>query len=217
MIGLEVHTQLAHRVEALQPCADRFGAAPNTRVHPICLGAAGRAAGPERARGRARDPRRRSRSTARCAASRSSRARTTSIPICRRATRSRSTRSRSSRAAGSTSRRGDDGAHARVRLTRIHLEEDAGKSIHDDAIAGGATLVDLNRAGVPLLEIVSEPDLRSRRGGRRLPAHACAAILRVRRGLRRGHGEGPASAATRTSRCGRAAARRSARASRSRT
>jgi aspartyl-tRNA(Asn)/glutamyl-tRNA(Gln) amidotransferase subunit B len=49
----------------------------------------------------------------------------------------------------------------RVRLVRIHLEEDAGKSIHDPAIAGDGTLVDLNRAGVPLLEIVSEPDLRS--------------------------------------------------------
>jgi aspartyl-tRNA(Asn)/glutamyl-tRNA(Gln) amidotransferase subunit B len=50
----------------------------------------------------------------------------------------------------------------RIRLTRIHMEEDAGKSIHDDAVAGAdATLVDLNRAGVPLIEIVSEPDLRS--------------------------------------------------------
>ena len=49
----------------------------------------------------------------------------------------------------------------RVRLVRIHLEEDAGKSIHDPAIAGGATHVDLNRAGVPLVEIVSEPDMRS--------------------------------------------------------
>jgi aspartyl-tRNA(Asn)/glutamyl-tRNA(Gln) amidotransferase subunit B len=49
----------------------------------------------------------------------------------------------------------------RVRLVRIHLEEDAGKSIHDSAIAGDATHVDLNRAGVPLLEIVSEPDMRS--------------------------------------------------------
>ena len=48
-----------------------------------------------------------------------------------------------------------------MRLARIHLEEDAGKSIHDAAIAGDATHVDLNRAGVPLLEIVSEPDLRS--------------------------------------------------------
>src|SRR5574341_320479 len=52
-----------------------------------------------------------------------------------------------------------DGAPLRVRLTRIHMEEDAGKSIHD--LHGDSSLVDLNRAGVPLLEIVSEPDLRS--------------------------------------------------------
>jgi len=47
----------------------------------------------------------------------------------------------------------------RIGITRIHMEEDAGKSIHD--LDPFNTLVDLNRAGVPLLEIVSEPDLRS--------------------------------------------------------
>jgi aspartyl-tRNA(Asn)/glutamyl-tRNA(Gln) amidotransferase subunit B len=47
----------------------------------------------------------------------------------------------------------------RVGLTRIHMEEDAGKSIHEGG--RGGTRVDLNRAGVPLIEIVSEPDLRS--------------------------------------------------------
>ena len=46
-----------------------------------------------------------------------------------------------------------------IGITRIHMEEDAGKNIHDNRT--GASLVDLNRAGVPLLEIVSEPDLRS--------------------------------------------------------
>jgi aspartyl-tRNA(Asn)/glutamyl-tRNA(Gln) amidotransferase subunit B len=49
--------------------------------------------------------------------------------------------------------------HKKVRLIRIHIEEDAGKSIHDQQ--PDASLIDLNRAGVPLLEIVSEPDLRS--------------------------------------------------------
>ena len=47
----------------------------------------------------------------------------------------------------------------RVRLTRIHMEEDAGKNIHD--VRGDYSLVDLNRAGVPLMEIVSEPDIAS--------------------------------------------------------
>ena len=53
----------------------------------------------------------------------------------------------------------DDGSRKRVGITRAHLEEDAGKSVHD--AFPGETGVDLNRAGVPLLEIVSEPDMRS--------------------------------------------------------
>lgn len=52
-----------------------------------------------------------------------------------------------------------NGEKKKVRLTRIHLEEDAGKSIHD--MDPYFTLIDLNRAGVPLIEIVSEPDIRS--------------------------------------------------------
>ncbi len=51
----------------------------------------------------------------------------------------------------------DDGTQKRIGITRAHLEEDAGKSIHK----GERSLVDLNRAGTPLLEIVSEPDMRS--------------------------------------------------------
>lgn len=53
----------------------------------------------------------------------------------------------------------DDGASKTVRLTRAHLEEDAGKSLHEDY--HGMSGIDLNRAGTPLLEIVSEPDMRS--------------------------------------------------------
>ncbi len=52
-----------------------------------------------------------------------------------------------------------DGVEKKVRLTRAHLEEDAGKSLHEDF--HGMTGIDLNRAGTPLLEIVSEPDMSS--------------------------------------------------------
>jgi aspartyl-tRNA(Asn)/glutamyl-tRNA(Gln) amidotransferase subunit B len=53
----------------------------------------------------------------------------------------------------------DDGAVKQIGVTRAHLEEDAGKSLHEDF--HGLTGIDLNRAGTPLLEIVSEPDMRS--------------------------------------------------------
>jgi len=52
-----------------------------------------------------------------------------------------------------------DGETKTVGITRIHIEEDAGKLLHDESFAG--SLVDLNRCGVPLIEIVSEPDIRS--------------------------------------------------------
>jgi aspartyl-tRNA(Asn)/glutamyl-tRNA(Gln) amidotransferase subunit B len=60
---------------------------------------------------------------------------------------------------GGTIRINVDGTEKVVRLTRAHLEEDAGKSMHEDF--HGLSGIDLNRAGTPLLEIVSEPDMRS--------------------------------------------------------
>jgi aspartyl-tRNA(Asn)/glutamyl-tRNA(Gln) amidotransferase subunit B len=64
----------------------------------------------------------------------------------------------------------DDGAVKTVGITRAHLEEDAGKSLHEDF--HGMTGIDLNRAGTPLLEIVSEPDMRS-------PAEAVAYARKI--------------------------------------
>ena len=95
------------------------------------------------------------RSAARSRRARSSTARTTSIPTCRRATRSPSTTSRLPRGG----RLGD------VRVHRVHLEEDAAKLLHGGAsgrIHGADwSVVDFNRGGTPLVEIVTEPDLRS--------------------------------------------------------
>lgn len=60
---------------------------------------------------------------------------------------------------GAVSVQSDDGSERRVRINRAQLEEDAGKSVHD--AFSDATGIDLNRAGVPLIELVSEPDMRS--------------------------------------------------------
>ncbi|MDP6121864.1 MAG: Asp-tRNA(Asn)/Glu-tRNA(Gln) amidotransferase subunit GatB, partial [Rhodospirillales bacterium] len=68
-----------------------------------------------------------------------------------------------------------DGATSEIGITRLHLEMDAGKSIHD--LRPDATFVDLNRAGVALMEIVSEPDIRS-------PEQAGAYIRKIRTILR---------------------------------
>jgi len=64
-----------------------------------------------------------------------------------------------------------DGDTRRIQLERVHLEEDTGKLIH---VSGGNSEVDLNRAGIPLLEIVSEPDIRSAEDAR-----ACLEELRL--------------------------------------
>lgn len=69
----------------------------------------------------------------------------------------------------------DDGKPKAIKITRIHMEEDSGKSIHD--LDPYNTLIDLNRAGVPLVEIVSEPDLRT-------PQEAYNYLTEVRKLLR---------------------------------
>lgn len=70
---------------------------------------------------------------------------------------------------------GDDGSEKRIGITRIHIEEDAGKSIHD--LDPYDSLVDLNRCGVPLLEIVTEPDIRT-------PKEAYSFLTEVRKLVR---------------------------------
>jgi aspartyl-tRNA(Asn)/glutamyl-tRNA(Gln) amidotransferase subunit B len=71
-----------------------------------------------------------------------------------------------------------DGKTKKIGITRIHLEEDAGKSVHDEAyVDKDSTLIDLNRCGTPLIEIVSEPDFRS-------PAECYAYLTKLRKIVR---------------------------------
>ncbi len=83
-----------------------------------------------------------------------------------------------------------DGETVRVGIERLHLEQDAGKSLHEQHPA--ATLVDLNRSGVALMEIVTRPDLRSAEDAKAFLSEA-AHHPALPRHLRRRHGEGPSA------------------------
>ncbi|MCX7930873.1 MAG: Asp-tRNA(Asn)/Glu-tRNA(Gln) amidotransferase subunit GatB [Chlorobi bacterium] len=158
VIGLEVHAQLLTATKAFCRCSTQYGAAPNTNVCPVCLGHPG--ALPVLNRQVVEYTLRMGIATGCTIRPRSRFARKNYFypdlpkgyqisqyddPICY---------------GGAVEIELDEGITKRIGITRIHMEEDAGKSIHDLDID---TLVDLNRCGVPLIEIVSEPDIRSPR------------------------------------------------------
>ena len=156
VIGLEVHAELSTKTKIFCSCPTTFGAEPNTHVCPICMGMpgtlpvlnekvveyavkAGLATNCEIARNSKNDRKNYFYPDLPKAYQISQ----FDKPLCEH---------------GYVEIETDDGKK-KIGLTRIHIEEDAGKLNHDEF--GGGTLVDLNRAGVPLIEIVSEPDLRS--------------------------------------------------------
>ncbi len=157
VIGLEVHTQLLTKSKAYSTDAAEYGALPNTLINPVTLGMPGTL---PRANKQVIEFAVRLGLALNCTIrERNEYARKNyfyadlpkgyqitqdKTPIC---------------TGGEITFKEADGSEKSIRITRIHMEEDAGKSIHDQD--PNDTLVDLNRAGVPLLEIVSEPDIRS--------------------------------------------------------
>ncbi len=156
VIGLEVHAQLNTNTKIFCGCSTKFGSNPNENVCPVCLGHPGvlpvlnkKVVEYAIMMGLATN----------CTISEKNifarknyfypdlpKGYQTSqfeLPICE---------------FGHIDIKVDKVEEKRIRITRIHMEEDAGKSIHDQ---GFTTLVDVNRCGVPLIEIVSEPDISS--------------------------------------------------------
>ncbi|MCS3644652.1 aspartyl-tRNA(Asn)/glutamyl-tRNA(Gln) amidotransferase subunit B [Salinibacter ruber] len=167
VIGLEVHVQLQTNAKIFSPDAAAFGAVPNTQVDPISLGHPGTL--PVLNETVVKHALRLGVATHCSIADRSAFARKHyfypdlpkgyqisqyDTPICYDGYLEVFPGEEEDASPSAPDSR-------RVGLTRIHMEEDAGKSVH--ASAGGTTRLDYNRCGVPLLEMVTEPDLRSPR------------------------------------------------------
>ena len=157
VIVLEVHVELATKTKIFCSCSTEFGGAPNTHTCPVCTGMPGslpvlnkQVVEYAMAVGLATN----CSITQNCKFDRKNyfypdnpqnyQISQLYKPICTN---------------GYVEIKGDDGEKKQVRIHEIHMEEDAGKLVHDDW--NDCSLVDLNRSGVPLIEIVSEPDMRS--------------------------------------------------------
>jgi len=158
VVGLEVHVQLKTRTKAFCSCSAEYGAAPNTNVCPVCLALPGALPA---LNARAVELATRAALALGCTVHlRSVFARKNyfypDLPKGYQISQFDQPLATDGRIEIG---RGEDGSTVSVGVTRVHMEEDAGKSVHDRF--PGATAIDLNRAGVPLIEIVSEPDMRS--------------------------------------------------------
>jgi aspartyl-tRNA(Asn)/glutamyl-tRNA(Gln) amidotransferase subunit B len=161
VVGLEVHCQLKTRSKAFCPCPVVFGAPPNTAVCPVCLGYPG--ALPVANRQMVTLAMRVALATG-CTVNGTSIFARKSYFYPDLPKGYQISQYDRPLATGGGIDVTSAGAPRRIRLHRIHLEEDAGKSMHEfpwDDVPSGSSLVDLNRAGTPLIEIVSEPDIRS--------------------------------------------------------
>src|SRR5437867_3157816 len=159
VIGLEVHVQLGTATKIFCGCSTSFGAPPNTNVCPVCLGLPG--ALPVLSR-KAVDLAIKAALALNCRirpASRFARKNYFYPDLPKGYQISQYDQPLAEHGHVDIS---VDGVKKRIGVTRVHMEDDAGKSIHDGfADSSRYSYVDLNRCGTPLIEIVSEPDLRS--------------------------------------------------------
>jgi aspartyl-tRNA(Asn)/glutamyl-tRNA(Gln) amidotransferase subunit B len=161
VVGLEVHVQLATRTKLFCRCSTQFGAPPNTQVCPVCLGLPGSLPVMNR--------------QAFQLALKTALALNCQIPNFTKWDRKQyyyPDLPKGYQISQYDLPMSHDGwleisdakerfAPKRIGIIRAHLEEDAGKSLHDQETGRGESRIDLNRTGTPLLEIVSQPDLRS--------------------------------------------------------
>ena len=157
IIGLEVHAELSTKTKIFCSCSTEFDAEPNTQVCPVCMALPGALpvlnekvveyavkAGLATNCEIAKDSRNDRKNYFYPDLPKSYQISQADKPLCNH---------------GYIEIEDDNGNVKKVRILRIHIEEDAGKLNHNEF--GSGSLVDLNRSGVPLIEIVSEPDLRS--------------------------------------------------------
>jgi aspartyl-tRNA(Asn)/glutamyl-tRNA(Gln) amidotransferase subunit B len=168
VIGIEVHVQLRTATKMFCRCSSEYGARPNTNVCPVCLGLPGALPMPNQG---AVDLAIRAALALGCQVHERSEFVRKNYFYPDLPKGYQITQFAHPLATEGTVVMREGGEERHVRVRRLHLEEDAGKSMHDRYAA--STAVDLNRAGVPLVEIVTEPDLRS-------PAEARAYLSRLK-------------------------------------
>ncbi len=159
VIGLEIHAQLLTASKIFCGCSTAFGAAPNTHVCPVCLGLPGALPVLNRA---AVDHAIRAALALECTIHETSIFARKNYFYPDLPKGYQISQYEQPLATGGVVELSSGGGTRRVGITRVHLEEDAGKSLHDGFVdSDRKTYVDFNRSGVPLIEIVTEPDLRS--------------------------------------------------------